>query len=201
MTLDFILKQEIVFERRIRDAISEACIVSHSVNDDDVTEAEKLLKKWKGLALADALIITTGSKLRKEREVFMVTDDLIERKAAEENHLNTLWSSTLAVVFHYLSCTSLPRYIKDVKERRVLWISKGILKALKVFETKEAIEILLSLHERSKSRRNLVSCYSADIVDAMTEAGILTLKEGKYSLNERSDVTKIIPNIKALVGS
>ena len=201
LTLDFTLKQEIVFERRIRDAISKACIVSHGVNNGDVAEAEKLLKKWKGLALADALIITIGSKLRRKGEVFVVTDDLIERRAAEENHVNTLWSSTLAVIFQYLNLTSLPRYIEDIKERRVLWISKGILKTLKLFETKEAIEILLSLHETSKNRENLVSRYSADIVDALTEADIITLREGKYILNERSDITKVIPNIKTLVGS
>ena len=201
LTLDFILKQEIVFERRIRDAISKNCLALHNVNDGEVAEAEKLMKKWKKLALADALIITTGLKLRSKGEVFVVTDDLVERTAAEENHVNTLWSSTLAVIFHHLNFTSLPRYIKDVKDRRVLWISRGILKTLKLFETKETIEILLSLHTKSKRRENLVSRHSANIVNALTEAGIITLREDKYILNERSDITKVIPNIKTLVSS
>lgn len=201
LTLDFILKQEIVFERRIRNAASKGHLVLHGVNDEDVAEAEELLKKWKGLALADALTIRVGLELRRKGEVFVITDDLTARRVAEENRLNTLWTSTLAVVFHYLGFTSLPRYIEDVEERKVLWVSKKVLKTLELFESKKAIEILLSIHKTSKSCGNLVSRRSNNLIDALMKSGIIILKEGKYVLNERYDVTKVIPNIKMLIAS
>ena len=198
LTLDFILNEEIVFERRIQEARSKGYLVLHGVNEDDITEAKKLMKNWKKLALADALIIIVGLKLREKGEVFVITDDLIERKAAEENHLNTQWTSTVAVVFHYLGFTFLPKYINDVIEKKILWISNEALRALKLFESKQAIEILLNLHETSNSHKNLVSRYSKNLVDALTETGIILLRKDKYIISKRHDVAKIIPNIKMI---
>lgn len=198
LTLDFILTEEIVFERRIRDAISKGHLITYHVESNDVAEAEKLLGKWTGLALAGALMITVSLKFLKKSEVFVVTDDLIERKVAEENNLNTLWTSTVAVIFHYLHFTSLPRYIKDVEKKKVLWVSKKVSRSLKLFENKEAMEILLSLHEAPKSPRNLASHYSNNLVNALIKTGIIILRQGKYSLNERHDISKLVPNIKML---
>lgn len=200
LTLDFILREEIVFERRIRDSVSNGYLVLYGVKDDDVAGAERLLRRWRKLALADALIITVGLRLVEKGEVFVITDDLIERRAAEENGLTTLWTSTLAVVFHYLGFTSLPKYIEDVKDRGVLWVSGEVLKVLRLFESEEAMEILLSLHESSKSYESLVSRYSNKLVDALMKANLIVIKEGKYALNERHDIIKLIPNVRTLKG-
>jgi len=195
LTLDFIIREEIVFEGRIRDALLKGYLTSYAVEDDDVIEAEGLLQRWTELALADALIITIGSKLKQKGEVFVITDDLIEREVAENNGLTTLWTSTLAILFNYLGFTSLSKFIEDVEKRRVLWISKEILKALKMFESREALKILISLYKTPKSYGDLLSRHSNKLINTLTKLGIITIKEEKCSLNQRHDVIKIISNI------
>jgi len=195
LTLDFIIREEIVFEGRIRDALLKGYLTSYAVEENDMVEAEGLLQRWKELALADALIITIGSKLKRKGEVFVITDDLIERKVAENNGLTTLWTSTLAIIFNYLGFTSLTKFIEDVEKRRVLWISKEVLKALKIFESRETMKILMNLYKTPRSYEDLLSRHPNKLINALTNLDIITIKEESCSLNERHDVTKIIPNI------
>lgn len=175
-----LIEREIILnKKRVEEAVKEGYLREEKLDREEIEKAEYL----KGnISIIDAYVLRLA--LRYKERCFLLSDDAVLRSFAEKEGINLMWTTVFAVISHYLGLSELRQFLRDIEEKKILYVGEEVLEKLKLFEDRKACSILLDV-EKGIECETLYRKYPESIIEKLIEHEFLDKKcknSEKYTL-------------------